>query len=114
MIKYDSKNQNLVNAMINLGLKMSNKGFQYILDAIDIINKYNEMPKQMYLYEKIARVNNTTASRVERGIRHEIEIYYNTFNNIPKELIPNTDTGKLTCKEFITKLVYMFNRDNIL
>ena len=117
MIRYDSKNENLVNAMINLGLKISNSGFQYILDAIDIIKEYkDEIPKQMYIYDKVAEINNVTATRVERCMRHEIKLYYDTFANIPKELTPNifSYTGRLTCKEFITKLAYMFKRDGIL
>lgn len=65
-----------INALIEMGIPANHKGFHYILDAMEIYAKDKEYVsgKTTALYERIARMNGTTASRVERGIRYSFGI----------------------------------------
>ncbi len=62
--------------MHEIGVPAHIKGYQYLRDAIMMVVKdldiINSITKQ--LYPSIARVYNTTPSRVERAIRHAIEV----------------------------------------
>ena len=44
------------------------KGYKYIIDSMEYM-VLNNM-KTMYIYEMVAKKNNTTPSRVERAMRH--------------------------------------------
>lgn len=65
-----------------LGVPAHIKGYQYlrtaILNAINDISLMNCVTKQ--LYPSVARQYNTTSSRVERAIRHAIEIAWERGN----------------------------------
>lgn len=82
------------------GFKHSQRGFQYIATAIELVsldrNYLYGITKQ--LYPKIAQEFDTTASRVERAIRHSIETA-GFFKN----------SKKLSNSEFIARAV-----DNLL
>lgn len=53
-------------------------GYRYLRDAIMIaIEDKQYMNKTIALYNKVAEKNNTSASKVERAIRHGIEITRN-------------------------------------
>lgn len=62
--------------MHEIGVPAHIKGYQYLRDAIMMVVKdldiINSITKQ--LYPSIARLYNTTPSRVERAIRHAIEV----------------------------------------
>ena len=59
-----------INVLIELGIPANVAGFQYIVDAMCLFeDKDWRNGKITVLYEKIAKMNNTTASRVERGMR---------------------------------------------
>lgn len=62
--------------MHEIGVPAHIKGYQYLRDAIMMVVKdldiINSITKQ--LYPSIARIYNTTPSRVERAIRHAIEV----------------------------------------
>ncbi len=62
--------------MHEIGVPAHIKGYQYLRDAIIMVIKdldmINSITKQ--LYPTIARAYNTTPSRVERAIRHAIEV----------------------------------------
>ena len=68
------------NIVRSLGLKAHNKGYRYIQDAIFMIvedgTMINKITKK--LYPTIARTYSTTPSKVERAIRHSIEILWQT------------------------------------
>lgn len=90
-----------------LGVPAHIKGYQYIRSAImmvvDNMDLLNFITKQ--LYPDIAKAYNTTASRVERAIRHSIEVAWSrgkpeTMNNIFGYTI-HTGKGKPTNSEFI-------------
>jgi len=57
-------------ALLNMGCSPANKGFGYICDAMELFKDEELKQHTIDLYGKIAALNNTTASRVERAIRH--------------------------------------------
>ena len=57
--------------LLKLGVTPNLKGFDYICDAVEMINKEGRL-KVTYIYDKIARDNNEKTMRVERAIRHAI------------------------------------------
>ena len=90
-----------------LGVPAHIKGYQYIRTAIMMVvenmDMLNFITKQ--LYPEIAHIYNTTASRVERAIRHSIEVAWTrgkpeTMNEIFGYTI-HTGKGKPTNSEFI-------------
>ena len=59
-----------------LGIPANIKGYKYLRDAIIYAI---EEPKALkgitkFLYPKVAKINDTTSSRVERAIRHAVEV----------------------------------------
>ena len=93
-----------------LGVPAHIKGYQYIRDAItmviDDMEAINSITK--VLYPTVARHYNTTASRVERAIRHAIEVAWDRGNpEILNDLFGYTITsskGKPTNSEFIAMI----------
>lgn len=65
--------------LFSMGIPANVKGFDYIADAMEV---FEEMGYQISvtktLYPEIAKRNNTTSSRVERAIRHALEIANST------------------------------------
>ena len=90
-----------------LGVPAHIKGYQYIRDAItmviDDMDTINSITK--LLYPSVAKHYNTTASRVERAIRHAIEVAWDRGNpDILNEIFGYTilgSKGKPTNSEFI-------------
>ena len=90
-----------------LGVPAHIKGYQYMRDAIIMVIKdmdaINSVTK--ILYPTVAKKYNTTSSRVERAIRHAIEIAWDrgnldTLNSFFGYTV-NTCKGKPTNSEFI-------------
>lgn len=86
-------------------------GYQYLRDAIVISVQDREMLTSVtkILYPSIAKKHKTTPSRVERAIRHAIEVAWNrgnieTLNKIFGYSI-NPEKGNPTNSEFIFKIV---------
>lgn len=93
-----------------IGVPAHIKGYQFLRDAILMTmddNEYiNSVTKR--LYPEIARRNGTTASRVERAIRHAIEVAWDrgdvdTLNSYFGYTIHNL-RGKPTNSEFIAMI----------
>lgn len=90
-----------------LGVPAHIKGYQYIRSAIMMVvenmDLLNFITKQ--LYPEIAKAYNTTASRVERAIRHSIEVAWSRGKpEIMDEIFGytiHTAKGKPTNSEFI-------------
>lgn len=60
----------VINALLDMGVPAGIKGFDYIVDAIELMQgKEWRNGKITVLYYKIGEQNDTTASRVERGMR---------------------------------------------
>ena len=66
----------VTNIIHEIGVPAHIKGYQYLRDAIMMSVKDNEMLNSItkILYPSIAKKHNTTPSRVERAIRHAIEV----------------------------------------
>lgn len=69
----------ITNIIHEIGVPAHIKGYQYLRDSISLavqdMDILNSITKQ--LYPTIAAKHNTTASRVERAIRHAIEVAWN-------------------------------------
>jgi two-component system response regulator (stage 0 sporulation protein A) len=93
--------------MHQLGVPAHIKGYQYIRDAISIVVADRDILSAVTkeLYPMIAERNNTTPSRVERAIRHAIEVAWNrgrieTIDALSGYTVQH-DKGKPTNSEFI-------------
>lgn len=91
----------------DIGIPAHIKGYQYLRDAIIMAVNDNEIINSItkVLYPDIAKKYQTTPSRVERAIRHAIEVAWNrgnteTLNDMFGYTI-NTGKGKPTNSEFI-------------
>ena len=61
----------VINALLEMGMPADINGFYYIVDAMILLEQEEwRKCKITALYYKIAKDNKTTASRVERSIRH--------------------------------------------
>lgn len=78
MIDYaNNELENIVTKMLHeLGIPSHIKGYQYIRDGIMLIYEDNSMIGSItkVLYPTLAKRHNTTSSRVERAMRHAIEV----------------------------------------
>ena len=111
----NNKTTNNLEAMVtniihDLGVPAHIKGYQYLRDgilmAIDDIDIINQITKQ--LYPDLAKKYKTTSSRVERAIRHAIEVAWSRgqidiVNNIFGYTI-SSNKGKPTNSEFIAMI----------
>ncbi len=94
----------------NLGIPSHIKGYSYIRDAISLV--YNNpsliggITKE--LYPEIAKIYNTSVTRVERAIRHAIEVSWNRSDwDLMKEIFGNSvdiDKAKPTNSEYIVTI----------
>ncbi len=61
--------------LLKMGVPAKIKGFQYIVDAVILLDKDEwQEPKYTALYYSIGEMNQSTASRIERAIRHAFKI----------------------------------------
>lgn len=97
----------VTNVIHNVGVPANIKGYQYLRDAILMTINDNEMINAVtkQLYPEVAKRHKTTSSRVERAIRHAIEVactrgneecFYKLFGYTVSTL-----KGKPTNSEFI-------------
>ena len=90
-----------------LGIPAHIKGYQYLRDAISMVVRDREMMEAVtkILYPEIAKKNYTSSSRVERAIRHAIEVAWVRGSlEVIDELFGytiSTGKGKPTNSEFI-------------
>lgn len=101
-----------------IGVPAHIKGYQYlrsaILMAVQDMDILNSITKQ--LYPSIAEEYGTTSSRVERAIRHAIEVAWgrgsmDTINDLSGYTI-NAGKGKPTNSEFIALIADKIRLDN--
>jgi len=109
--KTEYMEQNLENDVTQMlheiGIPAHIKGYQYLRDAIVISVQDQEMLTSVtkILYPSIAKKHQTTPSRVERAIRHAIEVAWSrgkmdTINDLFGYTV-STGKGKPTNSEFI-------------
>ena len=93
-----------------LGIPAHIKGYQYLRDAISMVVRDREMMEAVtkILYPVIAKKNYTSSSRVERAIRHAIEVAWGRGSlEVIDELFGytiSTGKGKPTNTEFIARI----------
>lgn len=99
--------EDITKMLHELGIPAHIKGYQYLRDAIAMSVEDQEMMSSVtkILYPAIAKRNQTTASRVERAIRHAIEVAWGrgkmeTIDEVFGYTI-STGKGKPTNSEFI-------------
>lgn len=106
-VKAKNLDVEVTNIIHQMGVPAHIKGYQYLRDAIlfviDEVNLLGAITKE--LYPMIAQKYNTTASRVERAIRHAIELAWDRGNvemmNKFFGYTINVERGKPTNSEFI-------------
>jgi two-component system response regulator (stage 0 sporulation protein A) len=108
--KSTSLESDITNLMHEIGVPAHIKGYQYLRTAIALcvnnMDLISAVTKE--LYPMIAKEYNTTSSRVERAIRHAIEVAWTrgrleTINSLFGYTI-HTGKGKPTNSEFIALL----------
>ena len=104
----------------SLGIPSHIKGYNYIRDSIDLMYNHPSMLGSITkeLYPEIASRYDTTASRVERAIRHAIEVSWNRGDyDVMETLFGNSvdyDRAKPTNSEFIATLADKLRLDSNL
>lgn len=113
--------ENDVTDMIHeVGVPAHIKGYQYLRDAIIMVIEEPEMLNSItkILYPTIAKRNQTTPSRVERAIRHAIEVAWSRGNmeiiNSLFSYTVSTGKGKPTNSEFIALIADKIRLQNKL
>lgn len=108
-------NTKIIELLRKFGIPASVKGYGYLKTALDLCwedKSYLESITKR-LYPAIAKWHNTTASRVERAIRHAIETAWSradldTLNSVFGCTVSRI-TGKPTNSEFIATLTEQLN-----
>ncbi len=106
MIRMISK-VSVENYLINIGIMPSLKGFAFLREAIPMYHEGMTITKE--LYPTIGRKHGISSSRVERAIRHAIEVAYS--NNFLADKAPINRHGKLSNGEFISYVNLMLSRE---
>lgn len=110
---------NIKGILNKLGIRANIKGYGYLVTAIETAyenpNIVHEITK--VLYPDVAKMHNTTASRVERAIRHAIEVGMDCGTTIDEfnEIFGNSiqyNKGKPTNSHFIAAVAdYLHMKD---
>lgn len=96
----------IIHSLRKIGFPSHVKGYEYAKTALEIILNNPDSIDSITgeLYPTISSIHNTTPSRVERALRHGIELIYdrNTSDYLNEILGPtNWEKGKLTNSEFL-------------
>jgi two-component system, response regulator, stage 0 sporulation protein A len=117
-IRQNSLDSDVTNVIQEIGIPAHIKGYRYLREAITMVVKRVELlgcvTKE--LYPAIARNNQTTSSRVERAIRHAIEVAGVRGNaQVLAGLFGHTvnrERGKPTNSEFIAMVADKLRMDS--
>ena len=115
------KNKNLklriTELLHELGVPAHIKGYLYLRESIELVTKNIDLLGSVTkkLYPKVAEKFNTTPNRVERAIRHAIEVTWNRGNiSALNEYFGTTvspNSGKATNSQFIAKIADKFRME---
>ena len=106
------KTQLIQNTLMDIGVKPSLKGYNYLVYAIYNYHAYDCKMEALYL--KMSKIYNATRGSIERAIRHCIEncvdrtMTHTTWTKYFSNTI-DADRGKPTNKEFIACIVQYIN-----
>lgn len=117
-ISHSNLQVNITKILHELGIPSHIKGYQYIREGIGIIYERPEtiggITKE--LYPELANKFDTTVSRVERAIRHAIEVSWNRGSwDMMEEIFGHSvdiDKAKPTNSEFIVTIADKLRLDN--
>ena len=117
-INHSNLQVNITKILHELGIPSHIKGYQYIREGIGIIYERPEtiggITKE--LYPELANKFDTTVSRVERAIRHAIEVsWYRGSWDMMEEIFGHSvdiDKAKPTNSEFIVTIADKLRLDN--
>ena len=107
---HNSLQKSITTILHELGVPSHIKGYQYIREGITLVYENPELVGGITkeLYPEIARKYETTVSRVERAIRHAIEVSWNRGNwDLMEEIFGHSvdiDKAKPTNSEFIVTI----------
>jgi len=100
-LHFNSNEYKIISFLNNIGMPSNRKGYRFIIDALQMVmdkpDLMDSITKRMY--PEIAKKNKTTASNVERGIRHIIEIAW--FRNEKIKNLFGNSMKRPTNGEFI-------------
>lgn len=105
--------------LLRVGISPDLRGFDYIIKGVELLQsklEYYRGATVKRLYTDIACTFNTTASRVERGIRHAIEAGWSRAGALEWEALGCANTvrackGVPTNSQLLYTLVYLLNKD---
>ena len=117
-INHSNLQVNITRILHELGIPSHIKGYQYIREGIGILYERPEtiggITKE--LYPELANKFDTTVSRVERAIRHAIEVSWNRGSwDLMEEIFGHSvdiDKAKPTNSEFIVTIADKLRLDN--
>jgi len=108
----------ITNVIHEIGIPAHIRGYMYVREAITLVVNDIELLSAVTkeLYPSIAKKFNTTPSRVERAIRHAIEVAWGraqveTINNLFGYTI-NNEKGRPTNSEFIAMVADKLRLEN--
>ena len=108
-----SLEEEIRNMLLELGIPASLQGFYYASAALEILfysKNPADVPVTKELYPEVAKYFNTTANRVERCIRHAVEVAFERGDvEVLKHYFKNScsmERGKATNAEFLYTLAY--------
>ena len=113
-----SLNGAITDMLHSLGIPSHIKGYSYIRDSISLMYKNPSMIGAITkeLYPEVASMYDTTSSRVERAIRHAIEVSWSRGDyDLMESLFGHSvdyDRAKPTNSEFIATLADRLRLDN--
>lgn len=115
--KITPKIKNLIYDQLDfIGVSPALRGYEYLATTLGLVLQHPELKDSItHLYQIVGELHESTGSRVERSIRHAIEV---VFNRMPMNS-PNwvcfkymsSDKGKPTNKEFISTMVNMVRKE---
>ena len=96
--------------LTELGMPMKIRGFKYNVSAIALAVADPDITDAVIsrLYPEVAKIHNTTPSKVERSMRHAIEVAWSrcdldvTYRHFGNSVNPNK--GKPTNSEFVARM----------
>ncbi len=117
-ISYNNLQVSITKILHELGIPSHIKGYQYIREGIGIVYERPEIIGGITkeLYPELANKFETTVSRVERAIRHAIEVSWNRGSwDMMEEIFGHSvdiDKAKPTNSEFIVTIADKLRLDN--
>ena len=107
---YQKLDEIISKSLNEIGIPARLKGYRYLTTAIKEVLKNDEVLDAVtkILYPDIAKKRNSTAQRVEKAIRHAIEVAWSSGENnssqMPYQYIIRAGKSRPTNSEFIAKL----------